>query len=216
MEYPEGTLAIYKNEIKSETNYPIQIREPRRSVPKKEDPQKETIVATTKDGIKLVYVCTPILTLVPTKERSVNSGCVIIRLNVRTYYAVPVPQAEVVKERWVWVEDDGLAGEGGSPENFKVAQNKDGESVRMRKVVSRYDVFVRLDSKELLPYLERLMRNRLENYKSNEPGYGCCHLYKECSDAKRCLSKDKIYATVCAYRKNLEAGRIFYGKNKNV
>ena len=46
--------------------------------------------------------------------------------------------------------------------------------------------------------------------------FGCCHKYVECSDAKKCLHDDLIYATACMYRKNLEQGRIFYGKNKNI
>ena len=49
---------------------------------------------------------------------------------------------------------------------------------------------------------------------SFEP-FGCCEKYVECSDEKRCLHKDPTYATACMYRKNLEAGRIFYGKNAN-
>ena len=49
----------------------------------------------------------------------------------------------------------------------------------------------------------------------NFPSFGCCHLYTECSDAKKCLHPDQMYATACSYRKNLESGRIFYGENKN-
>lgn len=45
--------------------------------------------------------------------------------------------------------------------------------------------------------------------------FGCCHKYEACSDAKKCLHQDLAYATACMYRKNLEQGRIFYGKNKN-
>lgn len=47
-------------------------------------------------------------------------------------------------------------------------------------------------------------------------GYGCCSRYLECSDAKRCVHPDIMFAVQCAYRKNLMAGRIFYGKNANV
>ncbi|MGX8701556.1 hypothetical protein [Caproiciproducens sp.] len=48
------------------------------------------------------------------------------------------------------------------------------------------------------------------------PAFGCCSKYVECSDAKRCLHEDIAYATACQYRANLESGRIFYGKNKNI
>lgn len=44
--------------------------------------------------------------------------------------------------------------------------------------------------------------------------FGCCSLYIECSDAKQCLRDvNNSEYTGCYYRKNLEAGRIFYGKN---
>lgn len=54
----------------------------------------------------------------------------------------------------------------------------------------------------------------LENYNSkNADTFGCCHLFETCSDARKCLHRDLEYAKGCAYRKNLEAGRIFYGVN---
>ena len=44
----------------------------------------------------------------------------------------------------------------------------------------------------------------------------CCNDFIRCSDARQCLkATDPEYAG-CAYRKNLEAGRIFYGVNRNV
>lgn len=48
--------------------------------------------------------------------------------------------------------------------------------------------------------------------------YGCCGRYLLCSNEKRCVMHDidPIYARGCQYRKNLEAGKIFYGKNKNI
>ena len=50
--------------------------------------------------------------------------------------------------------------------------------------------------------------------KSNDEMFGCCSHYIECSDQKKCV-KDNDFSRNCYYRKNLEAGRIFYGKNKN-
>lgn len=46
--------------------------------------------------------------------------------------------------------------------------------------------------------------------------FGCCSRYKQCSDAKKCLHPDTLFAAACIYRKNLEEGRIFYGKNRNI
>ena len=46
--------------------------------------------------------------------------------------------------------------------------------------------------------------------------FGCCSRYERCSDAKKCIHPDFILSRACAYRKNLETGRIFYGKNRNI
>ena len=46
--------------------------------------------------------------------------------------------------------------------------------------------------------------------------FGCCSRYEQCSDAKECIHPDFILSRACAYRNNLEEGRIFYGKNRNV
>lgn len=45
---------------------------------------------------------------------------------------------------------------------------------------------------------------------------GCCDMFIMCSDALRCLRSDDPHYNGCLYRKNLESGRIFYGKNKNI
>ena len=45
---------------------------------------------------------------------------------------------------------------------------------------------------------------------------GCCHRYVECSDARQCQHPDYLTSLACAYKKNLDEGRIFYGKNKNI
>ena len=46
--------------------------------------------------------------------------------------------------------------------------------------------------------------------------FGCCSRYEACSDAKACIHPDKLFARACSYRRNLEQGKIFYGKNKNI
>ena len=43
--------------------------------------------------------------------------------------------------------------------------------------------------------------------------FGCCAWYVQCSDALKCINPDTDHAKYCSYRQNLEAGRIFYGKN---
>lgn len=44
--------------------------------------------------------------------------------------------------------------------------------------------------------------------------FDCCGKFKECSDAKKCLHDDMLYSTACSYRKKLENGIVFYGKNR--
>ena len=43
--------------------------------------------------------------------------------------------------------------------------------------------------------------------------FACCSRYQECSDSKQCLIADHPHAQGCQYRKSLEQGHIFYGKN---
>lgn len=46
--------------------------------------------------------------------------------------------------------------------------------------------------------------------------FGCCHLFTECSDAMKCITQYRDLYLGCYYRRNLESGKIFYGKNKNI
>lgn len=50
----------------------------------------------------------------------------------------------------------------------------------------------------------------------NEVGgmLGCCSQYRECSMAGHCLKPDD-YSKMCAYRKNLESGNVFYSKKSS-
>lgn len=53
-------------------------------------------------------------------------------------------------------------------------------------------------------------------YMNTEESFGCCSKYEECSDAKHCVHNDVRLRFSCMYKKNLDLGKIFYGKNKNV
>ena len=46
--------------------------------------------------------------------------------------------------------------------------------------------------------------------------FACCNDFNRCSDALKCLHPENRMYNGCMYRKNLEAGKVFYGKNKNV
>ncbi len=65
-------------------------------------------------------------------------------------------------------------------------------------------------------YLKKLVGYELRTYTSKASSFACCSRFIECSDAKECVHENKLYACACYYKKNLEAGRIFYGKNQNI
>ena len=46
--------------------------------------------------------------------------------------------------------------------------------------------------------------------------FGCCNDFIRCSDAMKCLKADDPDYRGCQYRRNLESGKVFYGKNKNI
>ena len=75
---------------------------------------------------------------------------------------------------------------------------------------------VAMNSPSLLDWLKRIIQWRIDNYISSADSFGCCSEFVKCSDAKKCVHSNRLYSTVCAYRHNLESGRIFYGKNRNV
>ena len=62
-----------------------------------------------------------------------------------------------------------------------------------------------------------IIKASLYNYfREGSDSFGCCHLYEKCSDARKCLHENKLYARGCTYGSHLAEGRIFYGKNRNV
>lgn len=77
------------------------------------------------------------------------------------------------------------------------------------------NVYISLADNALKAFLVDLIRYRLDHYESSFPSFGCCHLYSECSDAGICLQKSRSYSSACQYRKNLDAGRVFYGKKSS-
>lgn len=73
-----------------------------------------------------------------------------------------------------------------------------------------------IDSEVLIPFLLSLVESALDGYRTNQPQFGCCHRYDECSNVRKCIHPNMLYSTACSYRANLESGRVFYGSNKNV
>ena len=72
------------------------------------------------------------------------------------------------------------------------------------------------DNLDILGDLVRtIVKIGLDYYESGS-SFGCCSQFIKCSDAKKCVHENKLYSKGCQYRKNLDAGRIFYGKNRNI
>lgn len=46
--------------------------------------------------------------------------------------------------------------------------------------------------------------------------WDCCSRYVACSDAKKCIHPDLSFALACGYRRILNKGIIYYGKNRNI
>ena len=78
--------------------------------------------------------------------------------------------------------------------------------------VQKSTIFFPLNHTALRQYLTDVLTYSLDHFEPSEK-FGCCGKYVECSDAKKCLHCNTFYAKACYYRKNLEAGRIFYGRN---
>lgn len=71
------------------------------------------------------------------------------------------------------------------------------------------------DSTSIYDFIKSIVMQGLANYESTS-SFACCSQFERCSDEKKCVHINKLYSKGCMYRANLEAGRIFYGKNRNV
>jgi hypothetical protein len=84
-------------------------------------------------------------------------------------------------------------------------------------IINHKNTWIQLEPEYLL---ERIKDCFTELYQrcikdSIKDPFGCCHRFIECSDKRRCIHNDKLFARGCMYRENLNKGLIFYGKNKN-
>ena len=78
-------------------------------------------------------------------------------------------------------------------------------------------IIVESTDNSLSGFFEALLQQAVGNHETPaDDAFGCCSKWEKCSDEKMCLHHNLLYAKRCMYRKHLEAGRIFYGKNRNV
>ena len=71
-------------------------------------------------------------------------------------------------------------------------------------------------SPNLTEYIRRNTIYCIKGYVSKAARFGCCSYFEKCSDAQKCVHENKLYSKACIYRENLDQGRIFYGKNRNI
>ena len=88
------------------------------------------------------------------------------------------------------------------PDSAKII-NKGGET-DLYKYIS-----FQLDDPSFYQYIKENLRYRINSHESSNT-FSCCSKYKECSDKKKCIHINQLYAKGCQYRNNLENGRIFY------
>lgn len=92
--------------------------------------------------------------------------------------------------------------------DLKTKKNaSDGTNIRVQ---------ISKDDERLINFVIENTEYGLNNYSSKAAKFGCCSRFKLCSDAKKCVHPNKIYAHACMYYQHLREGRIFYGKNKNI
>ncbi len=90
-------------------------------------------------------------------------------------------------------------------------------SVKKRKSDVYSRVLINPDSEEFKEFTLFVIRYTLDIYfTQGGSAFGCCSRYEKCSDAKKCLHENRLYALGCAYYHSLREGRIFYGKNRHV
>ena len=72
------------------------------------------------------------------------------------------------------------------------------------------------DSPNLTQYIKANTEYCINGYVSKADRFACCSSFEKCSDALKCVHENKLYSKACMYRDNLDSGRIFYGKNRNI
>lgn len=92
---------------------------------------------------------------------------------------------------------------------FRVSQTKTDKDSGFIRVI--------LQDTNVTPDLQHLICAVMKNTIDSIPReYDCCSRYLECSNAKHCIHPSSDFALGCGYRRILNSGRIFYGKNRNI
>lgn len=90
------------------------------------------------------------------------------------------------------------------------------ENIRYKEKGNLSKIYFPIGECTIYEYIKSIIYSRIKRYVSSAALFGCCSKFNECSDAKKCVHENKLYSTACMYRLNLESGKIFYGKNRNI
>lgn len=93
------------------------------------------------------------------------------------------------------------------PENFPSKQTKSDTKYLRLLIDAQHPIESYTD------FLVQIAGATVDRYPKE---WDCCSRYAACSDAKTCIHPDKTFALSCGYRRILNSGRIFYGKNRNI
>ena len=84
-----------------------------------------------------------------------------------------------------------------------VNEGKNNEFISSRILFSEINDFY-------FDFIKKAVVFALKNYSSANSKFGCCSRFKDCSNQGKCIHPNKLYATVCEYKKHLENGNAFY------
>lgn len=90
------------------------------------------------------------------------------------------------------------------------------ENHTISKIASAPDfIRVHFDS---IQDIEKMQEGILTAIKSISapPSFDICSRYEKCSNELRCLHPDPRHSLECTYRKKLQDGIVFFGKNRNI
>lgn len=90
------------------------------------------------------------------------------------------------------------------------------EAKQLKSDKNNIHIIFKSDDERFVEYVKLNTEYRIKCYSSKASTFGCCSQFVECSDARKCVHENKLYSMACSYRKNLDKGKIFYGKNRNI
>lgn len=72
------------------------------------------------------------------------------------------------------------------------------------------------DFEKIIDYVFTFCEKYVNEHYVPDHLFDCCHRYMECSDMKQCTCPNFLYSKGCSYKKRLESGIVFFGKNRNI